>query len=213
MAENNLETVDLLAELQKSTEYKAEPKAPGAPSEHTENATHDQPGGGDDTITDVEFVDEPGTTETPTEDTNPINAADLKKAKLRGKKLAPVIVDAFDSVQTELFPFLFERTLSDSDRRAMKSLARKYRALPKGHELILDEGDQRIMDIFIAYDEYCDEIPLTDDDKESLIEPLAEWIGEISLTQSPGGTLALALIMLLVSRLTPIGTNYMANKE
>jgi hypothetical protein len=54
---------------------------------------------------------------------------------------------------------------------------------------------------------------MTQDDKESFIEPLAELLGDITLTQSPGGTLLLAVLMFLVTRSAPIGMNYLTNKE
>lgn len=217
----NLDEVDLLKELQKETEYKAP-----APQKTTSNPQSDKVSGNQSDKSDNEETDtasqsdsqsdsqEPESDFEEPEDTEDVNTdpIDRKNFKLNGKKLAPVLVNAFDAVLSEGLPMLYEQTLDADDRLAMKQLARKYRTHKNQKTIALNEEDQRIMELFLDFEEYCESLPLDKEEKQSLIEPLAEWLGDITLVEKPEHILIAAVLGILFTRLLPVGSSYIANR-
>jgi hypothetical protein len=123
------------------------------------------------------------------------------------RKLAPALIDTVDVIISEGFPLFYQQTLSKEDRQAMKLLARKYRTLKDANKMILTEDDQRIMEIYIDYEDYCESLPLSEDEKKSLLEPLIEVLKEVNYTSSPGNALIIAVILIMIPRCFPLGLN------
>jgi hypothetical protein len=123
------------------------------------------------------------------------------------RKLAPAIIDTVDVIISEGFPLFYQQTLSKEDRQAMKLLARKYRNAKNADKMILTEDDQRIMEIYIDYEDFCEGLPLSEDEKKSLLEPLIEVLKDVNYTTSPGNALIVALILIMIPRCLPLGLN------
>lgn len=213
METNYLETeIDLIAELDKATEERAvgitlerplpEPESDPQPvSEETSAETPSE-----------DFADdfEAGADKVLEDASKP--AAEAVK-KFDSKKLAPAIIDTVDIIISEGFPLFYQQTLSKEDRQAMKVLARKYRTNKDADKFILTEDDQRIMEIYIDYEDYCEGLPLTEDEKKSLLDPLIEVLKDVNYVSSPGNALIVAVILIMIPRCFPLGLNLFSQKD
>lgn len=136
-----------------------------------------------------------------------------KEVLLDSSKLAPNIVDMVDLLLSKGMPFLYDATLNTEDKTAMKIIAQKYKAQKASQTLTLTEEDQRIISIYIDREEYCKELELSEKEKKSLVEPLSELLKDVNYQASPSTTLLIAIVLILIPRLFPVGVNYFVNKE
>jgi hypothetical protein len=192
--------IDLIAELDKATEEKAVGITINPVIQTDGEETPPQEPKGDD------FKDDftKGADEVKPEPTKPLTDA---VKSFDSRKLAPALIDTVDVLISEGFPLFYQQTLSKEDRQAMKMLARKYRTLKDANKMTLTEDDQRIMEIYIDYEDYCEGLPLSEDEKKSLLEPLIEVLKEVNYTSSPGNALIIAVILIMIPRCFPLGLN------
>jgi hypothetical protein len=137
----------------------------------------------------------------------PIIPPDAKEVLYDSAKLAPTIIEVVDTLLSKGMPFAYEATLSSEDRAAMKVIARKYKAQRGKQVLDLSEDDIRVTSIFIDYEDYCNELKLTEQEKKSLIEPLTELLKDVNYKTSPGWALVIASFLIMIPRLIPLGIN------
>lgn len=128
-------------------------------------------------------------------------------------KLAPAIVDVIDTLLSEGLPMLYEATLDKEDKVAMKILARKYRMKKDSGEIRFNDEDMRVMDVYLSYEEYCNELPLTESEKKSLLEPLIEVLKDVNYQTSPTNALIIAAVLIMIPRALPLGVNFMSKKN
>lgn len=213
MDSNYLETeIDLIAELDKATEE----KAVGIQLEKPQQ----------EILSDTDTPEHESAPETPADDftddfeegaDKKLEAASQPAAeairKFDSRKLAPAIIDTVDIIISEGFPLFYQQTLSKEDRQAMKVLARKYRTLKDADKFVLTEDDQRIMEIYIDYEDYCEGLPLTEDEKKSLLDPLIEVLKDVNYVSSPGNALIVAVILIMIPRCFPLGLNLFSQND
>lgn len=214
MSNINIEEIDLLQELNRATESKVNIPIPGAGNEAQQQppANSSQPPSGNDGgaggTMDTEYPNDEFAA--PDSSNTGIIAKTAVKTRYSPDKLAHSIVNGIEGTLEVALPALYQLSLAKEDRQALKQLARKYRTEKDKKHLTLDADEQRIMDIYLDYDEYCDNIALDKDEKESIIEPLAEMLKTVNYETTPGNALALAICIVVIPRLLPAGKNMAA---
>lgn len=123
-------------------------------------------------------------------------------------KLAPAIVDGLDTIVSTVFPILHEKTLlTDLQKKQMKLLCLKYDISTKKIETTLSDTELELMSLYKEIEDYKKELPFTPVEKKSLIQPLTEILKDIKFQTSPQNALIIAVVLLLLPRLLPLGIN------
>lgn len=122
------------------------------------------------------------------------------------EKLADTIIEFADAVLEAGMPYVYELTLPKDDRQALKELARKYRKSKrnKDKEMVLTARDQEVMEIYVEYEDYLEELPMDDDEKKSLREPLIEVLKQMNYQTTPQNALMIASGMVALPRVLPL---------
>ncbi|WP_276976961.1 hypothetical protein [Flavobacterium filum] len=197
-----IEEIDLAAELLKATETKTI-----SPFENTNaisgNPILDSAGASNEDFSNAnpndDFEPEPDqpTQEKPEQDILFDSAA-----------LAPTVVNATDAVITTLFPKLYELSIDEKDRVALKMLSHKIRHSKKEAVTSFNDDELRLVSVFEDFEAYCEALPLSADEKKSLIAPLKEVLKDVSYQTTPGNALIVAVVLMLLPRLLPMGANF-----
>lgn len=188
-----IEELDILAELDKTL---AEAK--------TETPT-----------IDVEI--EPGNTTLEIEpDPNPEPEQDEEKEDntIDASELTDLIIDGGDMAMEYLMPFLYRKSLDPKDVQTMKEIANEYKKAKgkKENVLTFTAEQQRVMEIYIDYEEYTESIPLTTKEKKNLRKPLSKVLSSVDFKASPMNTLIAVVFMIMLPRLLPIIANKISKK-
>jgi hypothetical protein len=192
------EEVDLLAEMQKATEYKPETPAvetiPGSEAA-PENSNDFEP---------APIIDNPDDTGDKSDSHN-INAEDL----------TDLIIDASDMLIESVMPWAYRKTIDKEDLKLMNEIKRIYKqAKGKGTKVLeFTEDQQRVMDIYIDYDDYVEDLPLTPKERKNLREPLKKVLANVNFKSSPESALMAVAAMIMLPRLLPILTNKFSNQN
>lgn len=145
-----------------------------------------------------------------------LDDSDLIKSTYDSKKLAATIVDLADAVLTSSSKHLYSACLSKEDRRDMKALALKYREhkLQKSKEALTLVGrETEVLELYMDCEDYEENMPLTKDEKKSLIEPLSEILKNTKMETTPQNALIIAAAMVAVPRIMPLVPLYLQKKK
>lgn len=176
--------IDLEKELAKETEY-----------------IHDQPEveeeeepAPDDLDLDEELPDE----EEPVEDDTPSRDS-LQKMAMRWVK-------AFNAVQKMALRPVYRKTiLQPGDHESAEEALKAYKENPGVRVEEVFQGDKGTMRRIEKFLDAMNELPFTDDEMESLADPLAEVIEKHrSLRMSPEAALVLSLLIVMLPRIEPV---------
>lgn len=187
---SDIEEIDLTAELAVPTETKSE-TVQSEVTEPINNSDFDAPEKEPELIEQVE---------------EKINDS---RVQYDSAKLAPVIIDVCETIAESFAPHLYFSTLPDSDRHALKVLAAKVRNSDKTPITTLTDNDLRLIDLYTDYETYLDTIPLTTEERKSILDPLKEVLKDVNYATTPGNALIIAIVLVLIPRLLPVGINYM----
>ena len=182
------EEVDLLAEMQKATEYKPETPTLEIAAPTVDNSNDfDPPPPSDDTTANDATAD----------DTNNINAEDL----------TDLIMDASDMLIEFAFPAMYRSTIGREDRRIMAEIRKVYKQAKETKSKVIEfnASQQETMEIYMDYEEYVEDLPLTTKERKNLREPLRKVLSSVNFKASPENTLMAVAAMVLLPRLLPIG--------
>lgn len=204
---NDAEVIDLAAELAKATQEKisvATPATTATGIDDNDDTAGDQSEGGENHDDDF---DEPD----PEKETSSTGAAAGIAGKLSysPEKLAKTIVEGVETAVEMGFPYLYQQSLDKDDRLALKQLARKYRNTKNKKTVTLSEEDQRVMEIYLDYDEFTENLAFDADEKKSLAEPLAEVLKNMNYQTTPQNALIIAALIVIAPRLIPVGKNFL----
>lgn len=140
--------------------------------------------------------------------------ADNFEAAYDTSTLAPAIVDGADALITNIFPVLYEKsTFTEDERNALKVLAFKIANSNKSASTTLTENDMKLGALYAEYEEYKKSLPLKDNEKKQIIKPLSVLLKDVNVQTTPGNALLIAVGMVMLPRLVPIGMNKLAKKE
>jgi hypothetical protein len=180
--EETPQEVDLLAEMQKATEYKAEVQT--API-----------GGGNHSESDFEAEPEPEKEKEDSEDEE-ISAEDLTE----------LIISASEMLVEGIFPAMYRSTIPKDDLQVMNELKRVYRQAKDKKTKVLEftERQQEVMEVYLDYDDYCENLPLTPKETKKLRKPLQKVLAKVNFKASPEHALMAVAAMILLPRSLPI---------
>lgn len=190
------EEIDFLAEMEKAKEYT--PVSDAIPLELP------APG-----ATDSDFDPDPETT--------PGEGEDEKKEgfDINAEDLTNIIIDGSDMVMENLLPWLYRSTIDKSDLHVMTEISREYKKAKSNREKIItfSERQQEVMDVYVDYESYVENLPLTAKEKKNLRQPLKKLLQSVNFTASPSNTLLAVAAMILVPRLFPILAKYLSKTK
>ncbi|MBK9329042.1 MAG: hypothetical protein IPM95_06955 [Sphingobacteriales bacterium] len=136
--------------------------------------------------------------------------ADNFEAAYDSSTLAPAIVDGADALIVNLFPILYEKSaFSDDQRAALKVLAYKIQTSNTRKEDRLDDAELKLGALYAEYEEYKKSLPLTENEKKQIIKPLSVLLKDVNVQTTPGNALLIAVGMVMLPRLLPLGINKM----
>lgn len=190
------EEINFLAEMEKAKEYT--PVSDAIPLELPIP-------GATDSDSDFEPETTPGEGEDEKKEGFDINAEDLTN----------IIIDGSDMVMENLLPWLYRSTIDKSDLHVMTEIAREYKKAKSNREKIItfSERQQEVMDVYVDYESYVENLPLTAKEKKNLRQPLKKLLQSVNFTASPSNTLLAVAAMILVPRLFPILAKYLSKTK
>jgi len=195
MPGDNIEDIDLIAEMQKATEYK--PEGINIPS-----MTDPSPGAtfapGDASADD--FDDPPPPPPPEPEPSEEINA----------EELTDLIIEGSDMMMGQMFPYMYEKTLPADDRKHLRAILKAYRAGKGKKEIVLTEDMIEHQEVYLDYDDYCSHLELTDKEKKNLRVPLKKVLAKVNFKTTPENALMATAAMILAPRLLPLVKNKMS---
>ena len=149
-------------------------------------------------------------------DENLLNAADEEEIKetaqqaatdalFDNEQLAPAIIDTFDILMQKTLPIVYEKTLDESDRIAMKFMLRQFKAgtLDKNP----NADGLRLIEIMQDYQTYIDSLPITKSEKQSILIPLKQVLKNVNIQTTPEKALLYSVAMMLIPRAIPLAKN------
>ena len=131
--------------------------------------------------------------------------ADNFEAVYDSSTLAPAIIDGADAIIQQVFPILYEKTaFSEDERKLIKILAHKQK---NKKETTLTDEDLSLMSACAEYENYIESLPFTENEKKQILKPLSELLKDVNLQTTPGNALIIAVLIIMIPRLMPIGIN------
>lgn len=121
------------------------------------------------------------------------------------RKTANRWVRAFDSLQRALIRPLYKKTiLHEGDEAKAKAWTRKYEETGGKMQDII-AGDWETKERLDRYTKAMESLPLSDDEREAIAEPLSELIEKYKhLQMSPEWALVFAVAIVMLPRLEPV---------
>lgn len=176
--------IDILAELSKATEYKPENK-----TVDTELIT-------EDTHSENDFEPAPIAEK----------ADDSEDEEISVEDLTDLIISMSEMVVEGMFPPLYRTTIDKEDLQTMNELKRIYRQAKdnKKKELVFTERQQQVMEVFLDYDDYVENLPFTAKETKKLRKPLEKVLAKVNFKASPESALMATAAMILLPRSLPI---------
>ena len=131
--------------------------------------------------------------------------ADNFEAVYDSSTLAPAIVDGADLIMQQIFPILYEKTaFNEDERKLIKILAHTQK---NKKETTLTDEDLTLMAACAEYENYIETLPFTANEKKQILKPLSELLKDVSLQTTPGNALIIAVLIIMIPRLMPLGIN------
>lgn len=132
---------------------------------------------------------------------NPIEKENIK-IPVNYTQLAETYITAGDGLQILVLPFLYERSIFD---KKDKELLLKWKRSGKPEIKDMTEEEKSLNLRWIEYKKLSDEVALSNDEKEAIKGPLAQWLTEKQATPANALTmLVIVLIGVMAPRLMPL---------
>jgi hypothetical protein len=134
------------------------------------------------------------------------NAAEATtKLSYDSSKLASTIVDMVDMVLTTSAPYIYTSFISKDERHLLKILALEIKqAKIEKRNVIMDAEQKEVFEVYCNLEQYEELVPLSQAEKHSLVEPLAEVLKDVNYQTSPKNTLLIACAMIAAPRIIPL---------
>lgn len=188
--------IDLIAEMEKATAYKPEVNTPPSmPADSKPLDNLDMSNNNDD-----DFEPLPPEPEPEPEPGEEINA----------EELTDLIIEGSDMMMGQMFPYMYEKTLSANDRKHLRAIVNAYKAGKGKKEIVLNEEDIEYNEVYLDYDDYVTHLELTPKEKKNLRSPLKKVLSKVNFKTTPENALMAVAAMVLFPRLLPLIKNKMS---
>lgn len=190
MIDIELEELDLLKEMDMATEYKPNTSTIEPMIEEINNDFDPEP------PTEIENEENENTT---------INASEL----------TDLIIEGSDMLLEYVLPFLYRKSIAPSELQTLSEIARTYKQAKQTQKKVLEftEHQQEVMNMYIDYEDYKENLPLTSQEKKNLRKPLSKLLSSIDFKASPENTLLAVVSIIMLPRLLPILGNYFIKND
>jgi len=188
--------IDLIAEMEKATEYKPDSTA----STTTDNL--DAGAGSSDDFEPAPITD---SEEKESIDDNNVNAEDLTE----------LIMSASEMLLESALPALYRTTIAKEDLKVMNELKNIYKQAKENKTKVLTftERQQEVMEVYLDFDDYCENLPLTTRENKNLRKALKKVLENVNFKASPENALMAVSAMILVPRTLPTAARKFFNKD
>lgn len=127
------------------------------------------------------------------------------KIKMKPRWTADQVITGFDALQQFGLPLLYEaKMFTTEERLRIKNLVAQEHIHRKAKERTYTEEEHEALNLLMDFDSWKDSLPFTNDDKDSLREPLEALLQNANFELSPGWALVFSVGVIMFARTSPI---------
>ena len=124
-------------------------------------------------------------------------------------------MSASEMLLESALPALYRTTIAKEDLKVMNELKNIYKQAKENKTKVLTftERQQEVMEVYLDFDDYCENLPLTTRENKNLRKALKKVLENVNFKASPENALMAVSAMILVPRTLPIAARKFFNKD